>query len=67
MTEDCGMGKIINVLLSILSVQIISSCVNMFRELNIYYANVIWGGLLLIVLIMGTRLNSTGKSRKKTA
>lgn len=64
---DGGMGKIINVLLSIVSVQIISSCVNMFRDLNIYYANVIWGGLLLIVLIMGTRLNSTGKSRKKTA
>ena len=63
---DGGMGKIINVLLSIVAVQIISSCVNMFRELNIYYANVIWGALLLVVLIMGTRLNGGGRIRKKT-
>jgi len=63
---DGGMGKIINVLLSIVAVQIISSCVNMFRELNIYYANVIWGGLLLVVLIMGTRLTGGKRIRRKT-
>ncbi len=63
---DGGMGKIINVLLSIVAVQIISSCVNMFAQLNTYYANVIWGGLLLLVLIMGTKLNGGSVRKRKT-
>ncbi len=57
---DGGMGKISNVLLAIVTLQIISSCVNMFSELNIYYSNMIWGGLLIIVLIVGTKLGSSG-------
>lgn len=54
---DGGMGKIFNVLLSIVAIQIIASGVNMFSQLNSYYASLIWGGLLIIVLILSTKMN----------
>jgi simple sugar transport system permease protein len=57
---DGGMGKIINVLLSIIVIQIIASGVNMFPNLNPYHASFIWGGLLIIVLILSTKM--TGDS-----
>ncbi|MDF2513797.1 MAG: sugar transporter permease [Herbinix sp.] len=57
---DGGMGKIFNVLLSIVAIQIIASGVNMFSQLNSYYASLIWGGLLIIVLILSTKMNGTG-------
>lgn len=66
---DGGMGKISNVLLAILSIQIIASGVNMFKSMNTYYASLIWGGLLIIVLVLSTKLNGEGlfaKKRKKS-
>lgn len=56
---DGGMGKIFNVFLSIITIQIIASGVNMFSELNSYYASLIWGGLLIIVLILNTKMNGS--------
>lgn len=67
---DGGMGKIFNVLLAIISIQIISSGVNMFSNLNPYHASLIWGGLLIIVLILSTRFTGNGfklpKRKKKS-
>lgn len=60
---DGGMGKITDVLLALVSIQIIASGVNMFPELNTYYASLIWGGLLIIVLIVSTKM--TGGAKKK--
>ncbi len=57
---DGGMGKIFNVLLAIVSIQIISSGVNMFSNLNPYHASLIWGGLLIIVLILSTKFTGGG-------
>ncbi len=57
---DGGMGKIFNVVLSIVAVQIIASGVNMFSQLNSYYASLIWGGLLIIVLILSTKMGGNG-------
>ena len=54
---DGGMGKIMDVLLSIITIQIIATGVNMFPQLNTYYASLIWGGLLIIVLIVSTRMS----------
>ena len=51
---DGGMGKIGNVLIAIVTIQIIATGVNMFQSLNTYYASLIWGGLLLVVLVMST-------------
>ncbi len=57
---DGGMGKIMNVALSIIIIQIIASGVNMFPNLNPYHASFIWGGLLIIVLILSTKMNGKG-------
>jgi len=59
---DGGMGKIFNVLLAIVTIQIIATSVNMFPELNTYYGSLIWGGLLLVVLMATSRL--LGAERK---
>lgn len=63
---DGGMGKIINVLIAIISIQIIATGVNMFTSLNTYFASFVWGGLLLIVLVLSTRI-SDGKRFKLKA
>ena len=55
---DGGMGRIGNVLIAIITIQIIATGVNMFSSLNTYYASLIWGALLLIVLIMSTRMDT---------
>jgi len=57
---DGGMGKIVNVLIAIVTIQIIATGVNLFPNLNTYYANFIWGGLLIVVLIMSTRVGEGG-------
>lgn len=62
---DGGYGKITDVLLSIVIIQIIASGVNMFPQINTYYASLIWGGLLLIVLILSTKMTGEGFLKKK--
>ena len=57
---DGGMGRIGNVLIAIVTIQIIATGVNMFPNLNTYYASLIWGALLLVVLVMSTRMSSGG-------
>lgn len=61
---DGGIGKMINVLISIVIIQVISSSVNMFPQLNSYYGNLIWGAMLVIVLMATTRLLSDTKPHK---
>ena len=60
MLPDGGMGKIVNVLIAIVTIQIIATGVNLFPNLNTYYANFIWSGLLIVVLIMSTRVGKGG-------
>lgn len=59
-----GMGKIVNVLISIIAIQIISSGVNMFPELNSYYGSLISAALLLIMLMATSRLFGERKYKK---
>ncbi len=54
---DGGIGKMGNLIFSILIIQIITSGVNMFSNLNTYHGSFIYGGLLIIVLILSTFLN----------
>ncbi len=63
---DGGMGKIFNVLLAVVSIQIISSGVNMFSNLNPYHASLIWGGLLILVLILSTKFTGGGFKLRKS-
>ena len=64
---DGGMGKIANVLVAIVTIQIIATGVNMFSNLNTYYSSLIWGALLLIVLIMSTKMEGGFLKLKKSA
>lgn len=66
-----GVGKIGNIIFSVLIIQIITSGVNMFGNLNTYHASMIYGGLLVIVLIISTFMDGTSTlkflKKKKTA
>ncbi|MBQ6469424.1 MAG: ABC transporter permease [Lachnospiraceae bacterium] len=69
---DGGIGKMGNLIFSILIIQIITSGVNMFSNLNTYHGSFIYGGLLIIVLILSTflsgdRLQKLFKPKQKAA
>jgi len=59
-----GMGKIMNVLISIITIQVIASGVNMFHQLNAFYGSLISAVLLLIVLVATSYMTGERKSRK---
>jgi simple sugar transport system permease protein len=61
---DGGVGKIINVLIAIVTIQIIATCVNMFPELNTYYSSLISAVLLIVMLIVTSRLLGERKVKK---
>lgn len=61
---DGGMGKIINVLISIVIIQIIASSVNMFPQLNTYYSSLISAVMLLTMLMVTTRLLGERKLKR---
>jgi simple sugar transport system permease protein len=63
---DGGMGRIFNVLISIITIQIIASGVNMFPELNAYYSSLISSVMLLIMLMATSRLFGERRIRKVT-
>ena len=62
---DGGIGWIINSLISVLTIQVIATGVNMFPKLNSYYGDLIWGGLLLVVLIANTVIMGTNKPKHR--
>jgi len=62
---DGGVGKILNVLIAIITIQVIQSCINMFPELNTYYSSLISAILLIVMLITTSQLLGERKVRKK--
>lgn len=66
-----GIGKIGNILFSVLIIQMITSGVNMFPGMNTYHASMIYGGLLVVVLVLSTFMEGEGlkfhKKKKKAA
>ncbi len=58
-----GFGKIAGVTLAILILQFLSSGLNMFNQVSNFYRDVIWGGVLIIVLVVN-RLISTRAERR---
>jgi len=64
-----GMGKIRNVLIAIFTIQVISTGVNMFPQLNVFYRELVSAVLLLAVLVATSmvfgekKLFSFGKSK----
>ncbi len=59
-----GIGKISNVFISVVTIQIITSGVNMFAELNAYYSSLFSAALLLIVLMVTSNLLGEKASRR---
>jgi simple sugar transport system permease protein len=62
---DGGMGKIFNVLISIVTIQIIATSVNMFPELNSYYGSLISAVMLIVMLMITSRLLSSDRKVRK--
>lgn len=62
---DGGIGKIGNMIFSVLIIQMITSGVNMFKGLNTYHGSFIYGGLLILVLILSTFMDGNGFKFKK--
>lgn len=54
-----GKGKLLGVLLSILTLQMLSSGLNRFPMINAFYIPLIWGGVLLGVMVMDYFTNRT--------
>ena len=60
-----GMGKIVNVVISIAIIQVISTGVNMFPELNVFYRELVSAILLIVVLVATSYLLGDRKKKRK--
>ena len=60
-----GTGKIVNVLIAIVTIQLISTGVNMFPQLNIYYRELI-SALILLAALMATSYLPSGQNTTRT-
>ena len=58
-----GSGRLSGVLLSILTLQVLSSGLNMFPNISNFYRPLIWGGVLLLVICMNEGLFSFASLR----
>ena len=59
-----GSGRLSGVLLSILTLQVLSSGLNMFPNISNFYRPLIWGGVLLLVICMNEGLFSFASLRR---
>ncbi len=60
-----GFGKIMGVTLAILILQMLSSGLNMFENVSNFYRDVIWGGVLILVLLMNYAVERRATSTRK--
>jgi simple sugar transport system permease protein len=58
-----GFGKITGVTLAILILQFLSSGLNMFNNISNFYRDVIWGGVLILVLVFNRLLSQRADRR----
>jgi simple sugar transport system permease protein len=58
-----GFGKITGVTLAILILQFLSSGLNMFNTVSNFYRDVIWGGVLILVLVFNRLLSQRAERR----
>jgi simple sugar transport system permease protein len=58
-----GFGKIAGVTLAIFILQFLSSGLNMFNSISNFYRDVIWGGVLIIVLVVNRLLSQRAERR----
>jgi len=58
-----GFGRIAGVTLAILILQFLSSGLNMFNNISNFYRDVIWGGVLILVLVFNRLLSQRAERR----
>jgi len=58
-----GFGKISGVTMAILILQFLSSGLNMFNNVSNFYRDVIWGGVLILVLVFNKLLSWRSERR----
>lgn len=58
-----GFGKISGVTMAILILQLLSSGLNMFNNVSNFYRDVIWGGVLILVLVFNKLLSWRSERR----
>jgi simple sugar transport system permease protein len=58
-----GFGKIAGVTMAILILQFLSSGLNMFNQVSNFYRDVIWGGVLILVLVFNRLLSQRAERR----
>ena len=58
-----GFGSITGVTLAILILQFLSSGLNMFNQVSNFYRDVIWGGVLILVLVANRLLSARAERR----
>jgi simple sugar transport system permease protein len=59
-----GYGRVIGVVLAVLTMQFLSSGLNMLQVSN-FARELIWGGLLILVMIINTRTWRLGRTRRR--
>ena len=60
-----GFGKISGVVVAILILQVISSVLNMFSQINNFYKLLVWGAVLLLVMVVKAAAASRNEKGKK--
>lgn len=58
-----GSGKIKGVLLAIFVLQMLSAGLNRFPQVSSFYTPLIWGGVLILVMLMNYYIDSKGNNR----
>jgi simple sugar transport system permease protein len=58
-----GFGTVRGVTMAVLILQILSSGLNMFESVSNFYRDVIWGGVLILVLIMNYLINEMNRRK----
>lgn len=59
-----GKGSIVGVIIAVVIVQMLSSWLNMYESISVFYRQIIWGALLIVVLIINYY---TDKRKMKSA
>lgn len=60
-----GNGRLIGVVLAIVILQILSSGLNLFPQISNFYRDLIWGGVLLLVIATSTGMRQRKRTPKK--
>jgi simple sugar transport system permease protein len=62
-----GKGKISGVVLAIILLRMLETGLNRFPTISSYYISLIWGGVLILIMVLNYFTENTPRFRKKIA